>query len=79
MKDDLDLPEHWMDLSVEVREELKAMAEARVMSRKVWARFYVRLERIKGMGTLILTLAAIWTLFGEAIAQGLNGWFNGKN
>lgn len=72
-------PVHWADLTPEQRAELVAMADARIMSRKVWGAFYARLERIKGIGTLIITLAAIWTLFGDTIAQGLNTWLNGKN
>jgi hypothetical protein len=78
MSDGDNTPAHWEDLTDEQRKELLAIADARIISRKAWAGFYGRLERVRGIGTVILTLAAIWTLFGDAIAQGLNAWLNGS-
>lgn len=72
-------PEHWCDLTDEQRAELVAMADGRIVSRKAWGAVFQRLERVKGIGTVILTLAALWTIFGDAIAAGLNAWLNGKN
>lgn len=71
-------PEHWSELTDEQRKELVDMVDARLLSRKVWKVIFRKLERVKGLGTVILTMAAVWALLGDSIAEGINQWLNAK-
>lgn len=74
-------PGHWGDLSDGEREALLQFArmseEERgevvkgAKSRVFWRQFFARLEWLKGVGTAILTLIAVWSVFGEALAEWL--------
>lgn len=70
------VPEHWQDLTEEQREEIVALIDGRIASKRVWKWFYARAEQIKGLGTVILTLAALWTILGDTLAEGLSAWLD---
>ena len=60
--------EHWADLSSEQRSEIIKAANARIF----WKQAFSRLQWLKGAATILLTLAAAWTIAGEALAEWLN-------
>ncbi len=72
------IPQHWGELSEAQRAEIVAMADSRILSKKLWSGFYRKVERLKGLGTLVLTIAALFALFGDALAEGVNSWLDSK-
>ena len=61
-------PLQWEELTEEQRIELLNVAKSRIF----WKQFFARLTWLKGLATVLLTLAAAWTLFSEAIAAWLS-------
>lgn len=64
----LNPPEHWADLSEEERVAVHELAKSRIF----WKQLGTRLQWLKGVATIGLTLAAAWSLLGESLSQWLN-------
>jgi hypothetical protein len=84
MQDELDKnkrppPDRWADLSVEDRQELMEIAESRRTAKRVRKWFWDRVKRAQGLGTVILTMAAVFSLFGEQVEAWIKAWFIGKD
>lgn len=77
-EDAREVPEHWSDLTDDVKAELLALARSRITSRTVWNGIWRRLERMRGVGTFVLMIAMLWTIFGDAVAEVLKPWVDGK-
>ncbi len=62
--------EHWGDLSDEQRTALLEMARSRIF----WKQLGTRMQWLKGVASIVLTLLAAWTILGDTVAQ----WINAK-
>ena len=82
MTENENIPEHWGDLSLAERKALQDFARltpderkevlGAARSRLFWRQLFARLEWLKGVVTVLLTLLAAWTVFGEALAEWLS-------
>ena len=72
MSDEIDPPDEWHDLTKEQQRALVEIAQGRVF----WNQFWGRVAWLKGPASVLLTVAAAWTLLGDALAAWLQGKVN---